>query len=1202
MKTQILLPWKPWRNYVINANNDVSDAVIEGPFGPITKPYGQAFSNDRGFDSEENPNYANTKSSLQNIRRGETLELDLYSDVDIPLNYTILDIREPDKRKTNFSKTIKVPGTNNNNRIFNHIYEISSDSTFNPSIRREALILKEGVQIMRGNLQLIKINKLSNDSYEYEILIQGDFSSLFSDIGISKLNDLDFDEWNHNWGITSIANSWDGLCYKNDELISTHEVGATRAFNSIGYQESTGRVLIQTTTSNGFALGDWVRIEATGNREHLISGDWQISQIINTTQFTINYPFPEGLINNSTSGTVKLFKPKGIGYTYPLISWGDEIGDGRFQVESMSPAFYIKEIWDKIFKMTGSRYESNFLNSDYFKHLILVKKLKAFSLPENILQARRFKVANIEEPTLRLAGFGAQSSGEWTTGERSFPGNTDVLKPFPFEAPISTFNGLLYNGGEDYNPFNQSSNKWTVNESGRYGIGIKLSYDILGVVGDWSKPVPSTTTSTFTNTPPVDDIDHKYFIGLTSPKKDLEIKVTTKLVLFRLGVKTILLSDTRTIFGAIGGRGNRPGTDVQFNKIDYKTFESSLKIIDLNLDSQYLNKDDQLWVEMSYELDSVNNQRGMFTEYFYVNGFPTPGVEIRTYRGTLDLRIKGISFFLNEPSKALTEGDTVFASRFLPNDMKCADFILGIIKAFNLHVESDREIDKFYRIEPRDDYYKDGSNSNHFEDWTDKIDTEQFDIIPMSELSAKFYNFQYAQENDFWSSKYKFDTGREWGDFLKPVQNDFSIKQENIRLPFATAPLINYNSSNRFIIPQVVQRDEVGTNKVTTSKPKLLFWGGLRPLDSVLKNSWSLVSTINTNNQVSGSELIRNKYPYAGTVDSPFDPIHDLTWFYTDYVFWNRARWTNENLYNRFWRRFIEEITDKDSKLLVAKFKLTGKDINNIDFSKIYIVGVHWLRLQKIIDYNANGGDTVTVELLKLKSPTKFKIISSAIGADIDFTYDDSRPIPVTDIYNAPLSPSLSPGSWNTEEKPSGSRPGIINGISNIISPDVASVYISGRENMIGTGCKNITIMSNGVNVTSGVSNVNIIGTDNIIVDESDVTYINGVKYKNGVAISKANVIDGGFNKVIDLFGQNTNISVIDGAEDIAAPSNSSSYINIINSGLNSILPYIPDYGVSTVITPLPETNAIGSYDFSLTTKTLSDIITDTDVPPYQDR
>ena len=62
----------------------------------------------------------------------------------------------------------------------------------------------------------------------------------------------------------------------------------------------------------------------------------------------------------------------------------------------------------------------------------------------------------------------------------------------------------------------------------------------------------------------------------------------------------------------------------------------------------------------------------------------------------------------------------------------------------------------------------------------------------------------------------------------------------------------------------------------------------------------------------------------------------------------------------------MAEITDKDSKLLTGAFRLTSKDIFDLDFGKpVYLDGALW-RLNKIIDYNASEPDTCKVELLKI--------------------------------------------------------------------------------------------------------------------------------------------------------------------------------------------------------------------------------------------
>jgi hypothetical protein len=62
----------------------------------------------------------------------------------------------------------------------------------------------------------------------------------------------------------------------------------------------------------------------------------------------------------------------------------------------------------------------------------------------------------------------------------------------------------------------------------------------------------------------------------------------------------------------------------------------------------------------------------------------------------------------------------------------------------------------------------------------------------------------------------------------------------------------------------------------------------------------------------------------------------------------------------------MAEITDKDSRLLTAKFKLDIADIINLDFGKlVYIDGALW-RLNKIVDYNMSEPDLCTVSLLRV--------------------------------------------------------------------------------------------------------------------------------------------------------------------------------------------------------------------------------------------
>ena len=128
-------------------------------------------------------------------------ELDLYDNVPLPINKSIIDIQNIAERKSDFSKTITLPGTSNNNDIFSNIFNLarSVENTntynfapdFNPNLKADAILYKNGVVMIQGYLQLTNINIIDDYQIEYEIIIIGRTANLFQDLGEKKLNELD---------------------------------------------------------------------------------------------------------------------------------------------------------------------------------------------------------------------------------------------------------------------------------------------------------------------------------------------------------------------------------------------------------------------------------------------------------------------------------------------------------------------------------------------------------------------------------------------------------------------------------------------------------------------------------------------------------------------------------------------------------------------------------------------------------------------------------------------------------------------------------------------------------------------------------------------------------------------------------------------------------------------------------------------------
>jgi hypothetical protein len=85
-------------------------------------------------------------------------------------------------------------------------------------------------------------------------------------------------------------------------------------------------------------------------------------------------------------------------------------------------------------------------------------------------------------------------------------------------------------------------------------------------------------------------------------------------------------------------------------------------------------------------------------------------------------------------------------------------------------------------------------------------------------------------------------------------------------------------------------------------------------------------------------------------------------------------------------------------------------------------------------------------------------------------------------------------------------------GSDNYISHSARSSLVNGSNNFVGNDAKRICISaSSGVTVLGGFENVTVINTNDIVISESNVTYINGLKVSSGstiTAVSTSQTID----------------------------------------------------------------------------------------------
>lgn len=106
---------------------------------------------------------------------------DLPEGVNLPITYTTEDFKNPTIVKNSFSKTISLPNTAVNNKIFNYSYKLDRYQhidSFDPSKRVDFKLFCDGDLIESGYVQLNNISGIGEDK-KYNITLYGGLGDFF---------------------------------------------------------------------------------------------------------------------------------------------------------------------------------------------------------------------------------------------------------------------------------------------------------------------------------------------------------------------------------------------------------------------------------------------------------------------------------------------------------------------------------------------------------------------------------------------------------------------------------------------------------------------------------------------------------------------------------------------------------------------------------------------------------------------------------------------------------------------------------------------------------------------------------------------------------------------------------------------------------------------------------------------------------------
>jgi hypothetical protein len=442
----------------------------------------------------------------------------------------------------------------------------------------------------------------------------------------------------------------------------------------------------------------------------------------------------------------------------------------------------------------------------------------------------------------------------------------------------------------------------------------------------------------------------------------------------------------------------------------------------------------------------------------------------------LDSGATGSSFYGIITAKQTVEGNPLEVNQALPKQIKQKDFVKSVMQAFNLYLDFDKNDPKKIIIESYNDYFNYGASV----DWANKIDLEKaVDINPISMVDGKRYIFRYKEDKDYYNQKYLNKYAETFGTRRIDITNDFKKEDKINELIFSPTPNVaNYTLS--IAVPKIY-KEQNGGNIVPNIR--MLYAGGVKNTGA----TW-------TYKQSGLADQTMTTYGYCGHTDDAITPTRDLNFgvLQEPYYTYVAAKFTTNNLYNRYHKNFILNVTSKNSKVMTAYLWLSPLDIKTFSFRKKYFIDNAYYIVNKIIDYNPYETQSTKVELIKILNTDLFS--------------------PTTEFfYNNPsISTGIDVGIAVDQSSANYSQ--------NSINMGLNSVAI-GEGIFIPASATNVLVNAQNVTIGENVSNVTVINTNNITVTESNVSYINGVYYPTYTILSgglgvdaDVNVLSGGLN------------------------------------------------------------------------------------------
>lgn len=966
-------------------------------------------------------------------------QITLYGDEPISLDISIQDVKDISKRNSTFSNNFTIPADKNNNILLNHIFNIGTDSTFDPRKKTPCFLLNDTVTVFTGQFQLTKINVKNKNVISYECVVYGDVIDLSKTLGDKLLTDLNVSEMDHNRSTTNIESSW---------FADTRSLGYYYPLIDYGYDLNLSELnsgILSINYDNGYATS------ATSNTLSNTTKVWIVNGFVGVPTYQVNIIFGtgQGQTRNISSNTqtvltissnwtivpdsTSLYTITRIDSSNPYNSTGNGMIANIFK-----PAVGNYYLFNKVLNQNGFTINSPFIESDTFAETIIpyngsgdessyykfnVRLSYTYNIPNLISSDQNRDTFYIRFHRSSLTT-GISTNGGPNTCFCQIISRVERVTPPPVTGdPLLiqdyVVSSCTLDNGATNDPLPPN---WqiTTNNLWRYPLipGERIWVEVLAT----NQPSPPNAHYIF------DD-------------------------------KTAFYNQAVSISGSpISGNVN--------------TFRASLSSGTFVWDNTVATT----WLDFDFNNDSTNGNFDTVNSY-------------------------------NTTTHEFTYNDHIIMSKFIPPNVKQIDYIKSICTMFNLMVIPSKNNPKQIQFIPRDEFYSTGV----IKDWTSKIDhTDKISETLISEQQNRTIKLSYKEDKDFYNTDYKEKTNTIFGQHINYVDNEWVEGEKKIDVIFSPTPVDKVFGSTDIFLPKIAKRDlKTGIYSRTDHNLRFL---RKRPLPLIT------VDTI----QLDGLPP-RNYYPFCSHLDHPTQPLMDYNFGTIQFSYYKELTYLpGNNLVNLYWKKYLDEISDKNAKMIKCKIYLTPNDIATFDYNdSIYIEGLtddggHYFYVNKI-NYIATSNLPSTIELIRVSD----KVTESYEEKSIE------NPVKITPIK------SLEFGKGN----------------------DINSVSITlGNNNRIGTNSNGGTIIGDNNTIEDNTKNVVIINGFGHTVSDSFVTIVGNTYFSpDGSFYTLYNDIDSGLNEVLTPFGSSI-INDIDCGVNAVLNIGGQSSIKDIDSGLDKVV------------------------------------------------